>query len=69
MGPAAVRFVLVEAAHVAKTKPQFAEVYDSIGRRRGRQIATVAIAPRLLSASFYVLKEVDGQVVADRCAG
>ena len=69
MGPAAVRFVLVEAAHVAKTKPPFAEVYESIRRRRGRQIATVAIARRLLSAAFYVLKEVDGHVVADRCAG
>ena len=69
MGPGAVRFVLGEAAHVAKTKPPYAEVYESIRRRRGRQIATTAIARRLLAASFYALKEVDAQLAADRCAG
>ncbi len=69
MGPAAVRFVLGEAAHVAKTKPPFADVYESIRRRRGKQIATTAIARRLLAAAFYVLKEVDDQLAADRRAG
>ncbi len=69
MGPGAVRFVLGEAAHVAKTKPPFAEVYESIRRRRGKQIATTAIARRLLAAAFYVLKEVDDQLAADRRAG
>lgn len=69
MGPAAVRFVLGEAAHVAKTKPPFQDAYESIRRRRGKQIATTAIARRLLAASFYVLKEVDDQLAADRCAG
>jgi transposase len=69
MGPAAVRFVLGEAAQVAKTKPPFADAYESIRRRRGKQIATTAVARRLLSAAFYILKEVDEQLAADRCAG
>jgi transposase len=52
MGPAAVRLVLGEAAHVAQTKPPFVDAYESIRRRRGKQIATTAIARRLLAASF-----------------
>ena len=70
-GPAAVRFVLVEAAQIAKLRQPFDEVYDSIRRRRGRQIATVAIARRLLAQSFHILKEVDKIATgeADRCAG
>lgn len=70
-GPVAVRFVLVEAAQMAKLRPPFDEVYDSIRRRRGRQIATVAIARRLLAQSFHILKEVDKIATgeADRCAG
>ncbi len=69
MGPAAVRFVLGEAAQVAKSKPPFADAYDSIRRRRGKQIATTAVARRLLAAAFHILKEVDEQLAADRCAG
>ena len=54
---------------MAKTKPPFADPYESIRRRRGKQIATTAVARRLLSAAFYILKEVDEQLAADRCAG
>jgi transposase len=70
-GPAAVRSVLVEAAQTAKLRPPFASVYDSIRRRRGNQIATVAIARRLLAQSFHILQEVNHIATseADRCAG
>ena len=70
-GPVAVRFVLVEAAQVAKLRPPFDDIYDSIRRRRGRQVATVAIARRLLAQSFHLLKEVDHIATgeADRRAG
>lgn len=71
-GPAAVRAVLVEAAQTAKLRAPFADVYDSIRRRRGRQIATVAVARRLLAQSFHVLQEVNLKIAtgeADRCAG
>lgn len=69
MGPASVRFVLGEAAHVAKATPAYAPAYDSIRKRRGKQIATTAIARRLLAHSFHILKEVDAKIAADRCAG
>jgi transposase len=68
-GPAAVRFVLGEAAHVAKARPPFADTYESIRRRRGNQIATTAIARRLLANAFHLLNEVDHRIAADRCVG
>jgi hypothetical protein len=71
-GPAAVRAVLVEAAQTAKSRPPLAAVYDSLRRRRGKQIATVAIARRLLAQSFHILEEVNLKIAtgeADRCAG
>jgi transposase len=53
-----VRWILQEAAHTAKRSPQFADTYAQLARRRGKQIATVAIARRLLARSFHILKEV-----------
>jgi transposase len=54
-----VRWVLEEAAHKAKTRPPFAGFYAQCAARRGRQIATVAVARKLLARAFHVLKEVD----------
>jgi transposase len=70
-GPVAVGWVLVEAAQTAKRNPPFDDLYDSIRRRLGRQIATVAIARRLLAPSFHLLKEVGNIATgeADRRAG
>jgi transposase len=53
-----VRWVMIEAAHIAKTKPPFAAPFANIARRRGRKIATVAIARKLLTKCYFVLKEV-----------
>ena len=53
-----VRFVLGEAAHVAKRYPPFAHPYADISKRRGKKIATVAISRKLLARCFHVLKEV-----------
>ena len=53
-----VRWILQEAAHTAKRSPQFAGTYGQLARRRGKQIATVAIARRLLARCFHILKEV-----------
>jgi transposase len=53
-----VRWILQEAAHTAKRSPQFAGAYGQLARRRGKQIATVAIARRLLARCFHILKEV-----------
>jgi transposase len=54
-----VRWVLDEAAHKAKTRPPFAHFYAQCAARRGRQIATTAVARKLLARAFHVLKEVD----------
>jgi transposase len=57
-GSAAVRWVLTEAAQRAKTQPPFARFYAECVHRRGRQIATVAVARKLLARSFHVLNQV-----------
>ena len=49
---------MIEAADIAKRKPPFAGPYAEIARRRGRKIATVAIARKLLTKCYFVLKEV-----------
>jgi transposase len=41
-----------EAAQTAKRHPVFASAYGELARRRGKNIATVAIARRLLARSF-----------------
>jgi transposase len=53
-----VRFVLGEAAHVAKRRPPFAHTYRRIAQRRGNNIATVAVSRKLLTRCFHILKEV-----------
>jgi transposase len=52
-----VRWVLIEAAHRAKSKPPYAASYAAMARRRGQGIATVAIARKLLTRCFWLLKE------------
>lgn len=56
-----VRWILVEAAQHARKRPPFATVFAQIARRRGKKIATVAIARKLLARSYHILKEVDQQ--------
>jgi transposase len=58
-GSSAVRWVLCEAAQRAKTQPPFARCYAQTAARRGTQIATVAVARKLLARCFHILKEVD----------
>src|SRR5437764_4957228 len=47
-GSAWLRWVLCQAAQTAKRHPDFAETYAGISRRRGKKIATTAIARKLL---------------------
>jgi transposase len=53
-----VRWVLTEAAQRAKTQPPLARFYAECARRRGAQIATVAVARKLLARSFHLLNQV-----------
>ena len=54
-----VRWILQEAAQTAKRGPLFADTYSQLARRRGRNIATVAVARRLLARCFHILTQLE----------
>jgi transposase len=54
-----VRWILQEAAQTAKRHPMFADSYGQLAGRRGRNIATVAVARRLLARSFHILTQLE----------
>src|SRR5215470_3843208 len=56
-GSAWLRWVLGEAAQTAKRHPDFAASYQAIARRRGKKIATTAIARRLLTRAYHLLTD------------
>jgi transposase len=51
------RWALCEAAQTAKRHPQFAASYQAIARRRGKKIATTAIARKLLTRAYHLLTD------------
>ena len=44
-----------QAAQTAKRSPQFAATYSAIAKRRGKKIATIAIARKLLTRAWHQL--------------
>jgi transposase len=52
-----VRWVLVQAAQIAKRHPEFAATYQRIAKRRGTKIATVAVARTLLTRTYHLLAD------------
>jgi transposase len=48
-GPVWLRWAMTQAAQTARRSPQFAASYQAIAKRRGKQIATIAIARKLRS--------------------
>jgi transposase len=48
---------LCEAAQTAKRHPDFAASYQDIARRRGKKIATTAIARKLLTRAHHLLTD------------
>jgi transposase len=54
-GSAWLRWVLNQAAQTAKRSPEFAATYAAIAKRRGKKIATVAIARKLLTRAYHLL--------------
>ena len=54
-GSAWLRWVLNQAAQTAKRSPEFAATYAAITKRRGKKIATTAIARRLLTRAYHLL--------------
>jgi transposase len=69
MGSPWVRFVLQEAAQRAKTRPPFAAFYATTAARRGKHIATVAVARKLLARCFHVLTEPETTAGEGQAAG
>jgi hypothetical protein len=56
-GPAWLRRVLNQAAQTAKRSPEFAATYQTIAKKRGKKIATIAIARKLLTRAWHLLSE------------
>jgi len=49
--------VLNQAAQTAKRSPEFAATYAAIAKRRGKKIATIAIARKLLTRAWHLLAD------------
>ena len=58
-GSAWLRWVLCEAAQTAKRHPQFAAGYQAIAQRRGKKIATTAVARKLLTRAWHLLTDAE----------
>jgi transposase len=54
-GPAWLRWVMNQAAQTARRSPVFAASYAAIAKRRGKKIATIAIARKLLTRACHLL--------------
>jgi transposase len=69
-GDAWLRWIMCEAAQTAKRHPDFADAYQAIAARRGKKIATTAIARRLLTRAYHLLQaaEDDRQRARKRAA-
>jgi transposase len=46
-----------QAAQTAKRSPEFAATYPGIAKRRGKKIATIAIARKLLTRAWHLLDQ------------
>ncbi|GED86944.1 hypothetical protein TNCT6_40290 [Streptomyces sp. 6-11-2] len=60
-GDAWLRRILCEAAQTAKRHPDFADAYHAISARRGKKIATTAIARKLLTRAYHLLQAAEAQ--------
>src|SRR5712672_2908529 len=56
-GSAWLRWVMNQAAQTAKRSPEFSATYAAIAKRRGKKIATIAIARKLLTRAWHLLNE------------
>ena len=52
-----LRWVLCEAAQTAKRHPRFAASFQAIAKRRGKKIATTAVARKLLTRAWHLLTD------------
>ena len=59
-GSAWLRWILCEAAQTAKRHPDFAASYQAMARRRGKKIATTAVARKVLTRAYHLLAAASG---------
>ena len=59
-----MRWILCEAAQTARRSPQFAARYQAIARRRGKKIATTAIARKLARRCYHTLRDLGEDALA-----
>ena len=52
-----LRWAMNQAAQTGKRSPDFAASHAAIAKRRGKQIATIAIARKLLTRAWHLLSE------------
>ena len=67
-GSAWLRWALCEAAQTARRSPQFAATFQRIARRRGKKIATTAIARKLLTRAWHLLADAEHAAAAQPAA-
>src|SRR5438552_6752043 len=53
------RWVLCAAAQTAKRSPQFAATFQRIAKRRGKKIATTAVARKLVTRAWHLLADAE----------
>src|SRR5207302_2818404 len=56
-GSGRLRWVLCEAAQTAKRSPEFAVTFQRIAKRRGKKIATTAVARKLATRAWHLLAD------------
>lgn len=67
-GSSPLRWVLVEAAqHIRAGEGSLGEAFERIAERRGRKIARVAVARKILTLCFYGLRDGEIRCLARRC--
>ena len=54
-----LRWAMNQAAQTAKRSPDFAASYAAIAKRRGKKIATIAIARKLVTRAWHLLSEME----------
>jgi transposase len=52
-----LRWVLCEAAQTAKRSQQFAASFQATAKRRGKKIATTAVARKLATRAWHLLTD------------
>jgi transposase len=66
-GSPALRWALVEAAqHAARGGGPLRDAFERISKRRGRQVAKVAVARKILTLCFYGLRDGEIRCLAPR---